>query len=91
MVQTAVNYVLDHPARCPASKVISKEWNGFPDGGNIAPSLTKGSIYIDALKEAKRIGRAGADGDGPAIELPAEEPVGKEAIGAAGIGLKSSN
>jgi len=56
MLQKAVDYVIGNPAKCPALTITTKEWNGFTEGANGAPSLAKGTIYMDAIKSVNRFG-----------------------------------
>jgi hypothetical protein len=61
MLQDAVDYVIANPARCPAQTITSKEWKGFTEGGNVAPSLARGTSYIDAIKLVNRFGTGESD------------------------------
>lgn len=54
MMQSAVNWVLDNQDVAPALTVVSKEWNGMEEGGNISPSLRYGARYLDALKAVNK-------------------------------------
>lgn len=50
MLQSGVNYVLDNAEKCPAMTIISKEWNGQEEGGNICPSLRYGPEACNGIK-----------------------------------------
>ena len=50
MLQSGVNFVLNNPCKCPSMTIISKEWNGQEEGGNICPSLRYGSEACDGIK-----------------------------------------
>lgn len=54
MMQAAVNHVLENQAINPAMTVVSKEWNGQEEGGNIAPSLRYGASYLDAIRQVEK-------------------------------------
>ncbi len=50
MLKSAMNYVTNHPAQCPANAVIMYAWNEFDEGGWLCPTLHDGNARLNALK-----------------------------------------
>ena len=48
-VRTAVKWVQDHAASCPAQAVVIYAWNEFDEGGWLCPTLTEGDARAQAL------------------------------------------
>ncbi|MHB1484427.1 MAG: glycoside hydrolase family 71/99 protein [Saccharofermentanales bacterium] len=57
MLQNGIDFVLANPEKCPAMTICSKEWNGFTEGGAIAPSLKFGTRFIMGIKSVDKSGR----------------------------------